>query len=43
MRDITAAEAVRGFAVMGGWILGLSLLAGWIWRRGSRQYAGVGI
>ena len=40
---ITTAEAIRGFSVMGVWILGLSLLAGWIWQRGSKQYTGVGI
>jgi ABC-2 type transport system permease protein len=40
---ITAAEALRGFTVMGAWILGLSLLAGLIWQRGTRRYAGVGI
>ena len=40
---VNTAEAVRGFTVMGLWIFGLSVLAGLIWRRGSREYSGVGI
>ena len=40
---MTAGEAARGFAILLGWIAGLSLLARAVWARGSRQYTGVGI
>ena len=43
MGAINAVEMTTGFGVMLFWIVVLSLSANWIWRRGVKQYAGVGI
>ncbi len=43
MGGMAADEAAFGFGVMVFWIGALYALAFWIWRRGSRQYSGVGI
>ncbi len=37
------AEWLRGFALIGAWAAVFALIAGVIWRRGTRQYSGVGL
>ena len=43
MGSMTPGDVALGFAVILFWIAALSALALWIWRKGSRQYSGVGI
>jgi ABC-2 type transport system permease protein len=41
--DLGAAQVVRGLAIQLGWTLVLVSGARWIWRRGQRAYAAVGV
>ncbi len=43
MQTPSARDATVGFGVMTCWTLALTALARWIWRRGAREFAGVGI
>jgi len=41
--QVAAREWAIGMAVLAGWCAFFAALAAWVWRRGTRQYAGVGI
>lgn len=42
LQKITFSGALQHVLVLGGWTIGLALLASWIWKRGMRDYAAAG-
>jgi len=41
--QVGPAEWLKGLGLTAGWILVFLLAAAWLWRKGIRSYAGVGI
>jgi ABC-type uncharacterized transport system permease subunit len=43
MGQVGGVEWLRGLGLIALWSFFFSRVAGWIWRRGTRQYTGVGL